>query len=85
MKKLFLEDLEVAGQRVLVRADFNVPLNEEREITDDGRIVATLPTIQWLRERGARVILMSHMSSALESRLERGPERCGSGRWQRLP
>jgi 3-phosphoglycerate kinase len=61
MKKLFIENLEVRGKRVLVRVDFNVPLDEEGEITDDRRIRESLPTIEWLRGRGARTVLMSHL------------------------
>jgi phosphoglycerate kinase len=60
MNKLFLEDLDVKGKRVLVRVDFNVPL-ENGEITDDLRIVASLPTIRWLVKNNAKTILMSHL------------------------
>jgi phosphoglycerate kinase len=61
MNKLHIDDIDVSGRRVLVRVDFNVPLDEHQHITDDVRIRAALPTIQKLMDRGARVILMSHL------------------------
>ncbi len=60
-RKLFIEDLDVSGKRVLVRVDFNVPLDENMKITNDKRIVASLPTIEYLSDKGAKVILMSHL------------------------
>ena len=59
--KLNVEDIQVQGKKVLVRCDFNVPLNDKQEITDDNRIVGALPTIKYLIENGAKVILCSHM------------------------
>ncbi len=60
-RKLQLKDLDVKGKKVLVRVDFNVPLDKELHITDNTRIAASLPTITYLLEKGAQVILMSHL------------------------
>lgn len=61
MNKLSIDNLDFKGKRTLVRVDFNVPLNVSLQITDDKRIVASLPTIKKLISVGARVILMSHL------------------------
>ena len=58
--KKTIEDIEVSGKTVLVRCDFNVPIKDGK-ITSDKRIVGALPTIQYLLEKGAKVILCSHM------------------------
>ena len=61
MNKKTLKDLNLQNKKVLVRCDFNVPLDKEGNITDDIRIVSSLPTINYLLDNGAAVILMSHL------------------------
>ncbi len=61
MNKMTIDDISLTGKRVLVREDFNVPLDAERNITDDKRITATLPTIRALLEKNAKIILCSHL------------------------
>lgn len=60
MSKKNLQEIDVRGKRILMRADYNVPLDEKGQITDDARIVETLPTLKYLIEQGAAVVLMAH-------------------------
>ena len=66
-----LKELELAGKRVLVRVDFNVPMNESGEITDDLRIRTVLPTLRYLVEQRARVIICTHMGRPKGQRVEK--------------
>ncbi len=56
-----LSDVQLQGKRALVRVDYNVPLDDEGQVADDARIQATLPTLEYLRGRDARIVLMSHL------------------------
>ena len=60
MKKT-IRDIELKGKRVLIRCDFNVPLDSNQNITDDTRIRAALPTLEYMIEHGAKVVVMSHL------------------------
>lgn len=60
LNKKSIEDLYLSGKRVLVRCDFNVPMNEKNEITDDIRIRSAIPTIKYIIENGGKAIVMSH-------------------------
>ena len=61
MPKRTIDDIDVAGKRVLVRVDFNVPIDADRNISDDTRVKAALPTLWHLLEKGASLVLMSHL------------------------
>ena len=64
-----LDDFEVNGQLILVRADLNVPLDNARQITDDTRIKRLLPTLEELSRRGSRTILISHLGRPKGTRI----------------
>jgi phosphoglycerate kinase len=75
MPKKTIADVDVAGKRVLMRVDFNVPLDEAQRITDDRRIVMALPSIRSVLDRGGRVVLMSHLGDpdGVEAKLSLKP------------
>jgi phosphoglycerate kinase len=61
MNKMTIEDLDIKGKRLFIRVDFNVPLDENQNITDDTRIRSALPTINYAIDGGAKIILASHL------------------------
>jgi len=71
MRKLFIDDLQLQGKKVLVRVDFNVPLDENLQITDDMRIVSALPTIKKIISSGGKAILMSHLGRPKGERIDK--------------
>jgi phosphoglycerate kinase len=67
----YIDQIPLKGQRVLMRADFNIPLDDSGNITDDNRIRAALPSIRYAREAGARLILCSHLGRPKGQRIEK--------------
>ncbi|HOX28855.1 MAG TPA: phosphoglycerate kinase [bacterium] len=61
LKKITVEDVDLKGKRVVARVDFNVPINERGEVSDDFRIRAAMPTINYILSHGASIVLMSHL------------------------
>ncbi|WDV47087.1 phosphoglycerate kinase [Clostridiaceae bacterium M8S5] len=61
LNKKSVEDLDLKGKKVLIRCDFNVPMDDERKITNDARLLGALPTIKYIIEQGGKLILMSHL------------------------
>lgn len=70
MNKQTIQNIDVKGRRILVRVDYNVPLDENGQITDDARITQTLPTLHYLLENGASVVLMAHFGRPKGQRVD---------------
>ena len=66
MSKKTVKDIDLKNKKVFVRCDFNVPLDENKNITDNRRIVGALPTIKYLLEQNCKVILSSHQGSKIK-------------------
>lgn len=69
MKKSLKDLGDIKGKRALVRVDINVPLDENKNVTDDTRIQAIIPTLKLLKEKGAKIILMAHLGHS-QGRME---------------
>ena len=60
MKKLSIRDCDLAGKKVLLRADYNVPMDKEGNITEDLRIAESIPTLKYILEHGASLVILTH-------------------------
>ncbi|MCU0651152.1 MAG: phosphoglycerate kinase, partial [Candidatus Omnitrophica bacterium] len=85
MAKMTVKDLDLKGKTVLMRADFNVPLDGSLAITDDTRIRETVPTIKFILERGAKkLVLMSHLGRPDGKRVDKYSLKPVAGRLEEL-
>lgn len=66
----YLDSIDVSGKRVFVRVDFNVPMDKSGQVKDDTRVKASLTTINYIREKGARVIVASHLGRPKGKKVE---------------
>ena len=80
MNKLSIEDLDVKGKRVLMRVDFNVPQNDDGSVRDDTRIRAALKSINYVREKGGKLVLMSHLGRPKDPVKDESEDRAGQDR-----
>jgi phosphoglycerate kinase len=69
--KASLRDIDPQGKKILIRVDYNVPLGDDGEVSDDTRLVASLPTVRYLLEKGAALILFSHLGRPKGKRVEK--------------
>jgi phosphoglycerate kinase len=81
MDKKTIKDIDVKGKKVFCRVDFNVPMDENQNITNDTRIRATLPTINYLLDNGAAVILACHVGRPTEARESKFSTKPIQARW----
>lgn len=69
---MYIDQIDISGKRVLIRVDFNVPMNDQLEITDNTRIVNALPTLRYILDNGGSAIIMSHLGRPQKKKLDNG-------------